>query len=160
LTLSRQTIEAEFASKVTFRGSPVQLTWEAAMELLNVTLESAGRQVVVRPRGELDMATADHLARILDAALRPVEVSRLELDMSGVRFMDWSGLRVLLHAKQRLDKEGGALTLTHVTPQVDRLLSILRLDHSLNPVDRHQLRRIPYGPGTQDLWLPWEEPLP
>jgi anti-anti-sigma factor len=104
------------------------------VELLNVTVEPAHQQVVARPRGELDIATADHLARILDAALQLAEVSRLELDMSGVRFMDCSGLRVLLHAKERLDKEGGTLSLMNLTPQVDRLLSILRLDHSLSTV--------------------------
>jgi anti-sigma B factor antagonist len=112
------------------------------VELLNVTVEPAHQQVVVRPHGELDMATADHLGRILDTALQQVEISRLELDMSGVPFMDCSGLRVLLHAKERLDKEGGTLTLMNLAPEVDRLLSILHLDHSLSPIQGRRPRQI------------------
>ncbi|GAA4574012.1 STAS domain-containing protein [Planotetraspora kaengkrachanensis] len=102
------------------------------MELLNVTVEPAHQQVTVRVRGEIDIATADHLQHILDAALQEAQVSRLEVDMSGVRFMDCSGLRALLHAKERLEKDGGTITLVNLTPQVDRVLSILGFDHSLS----------------------------
>jgi anti-anti-sigma factor len=113
------------------------------MELLNVTVEPAPAQLIVRVHGEIDIATAGDLERTLDAALQPAEVSRLELDMSGVPFMDCSGIRVLLNAKRRLDKRGGTLTLINRTPQVIRLLSILHLDPSLNPIKvRHQFRRL------------------
>ncbi|GAA4586382.1 hypothetical protein GCM10023194_32410 [Planotetraspora phitsanulokensis] len=109
------------------------------MEGLNVTIEH--QPAVVRPRGDLDLATAYLLERALDEALLRPEVSYLEVDMSGVPFMDCSGLRALIHAKVRLSKEGGTLILMHVTPRVDRLLSILSLDHRLDPIqaDRRRL---------------------
>ncbi|GII32937.1 STAS domain-containing protein [Planotetraspora mira] len=113
------------------------------MELLNVTVEPASEQLIVRVHGEIDIDTAGNLEHTLDAALQRAEVSRLEFDMSGVPFMDCSGIRVLLDAKRRLNKRGGTLTLINKTPQVIRLLSILHLDPSLNPIKvRHQSRRL------------------
>ncbi|GII34369.1 STAS domain-containing protein [Planotetraspora mira] len=104
------------------------------MEGLNVTIELEHQQVVVRPCGELDLASAGLMERALDQALSPPAVCLLELDMSRVPFIDCSGLRVLIAAKERLAKEGGTLVLSDVTPRVERLLSILCLDHRLNPI--------------------------
>lgn len=70
--------------------------------------------------GELDMATADELRDRLNGA---ASNGHLELDFSGVTFMDSSGLRVLLELAQRRD---GAepLVIKHPSRQVQRVLDI------------------------------------
>ena len=61
------------------------------------TIEAAGHHVVARLDGDLDLKTgrdlADFLATLIDAADCPVEV-----DLSGVDFIDSSGLQALLTA--------------------------------------------------------------
>jgi anti-anti-sigma factor len=129
---------------VTFLAIHLELIlWslEVAMDWLYVTVEPAHQQVVVRPCGEIDIATAEYLRLALDAALQQERVSRLEVDMSGVSFMDCSGLRVLVAIKERLHQQGGMLVLTNAVPRVDRLLSIVGLDHQLDPRLRGDRRR-------------------
>ncbi|MCT9931898.1 STAS domain-containing protein [Planotetraspora sp. A-T 1434] len=101
------------------------------MEWLNVTVETANQQAIAHPCGEIDIATAEDLKRALEASIQGAAISRLEVDMSRVSFMDCSGLRVLFVLKRRLQEAGGAFALTNVTPAVDRLLSTAGLDHWL-----------------------------
>jgi len=77
-------------------------------------------QSVVRIVGEIDLDTAPRLRRVLERAA-PDPGGDLLVDLSGVTFMDCSGLAPLLEAKNRLKSR---LTLTGV-PQ--RVLELLRL---------------------------------
>jgi len=75
---------------------------------------------VVRIVGEIDLDTAPRLRRVLERAV-PDSSGDLLVDLSGVTFMDCSGLAPLLEAKNRLKSR---LTL-HGVPQ--RVLELLRL---------------------------------
>jgi len=77
-------------------------------------------QSVVRIVGEIDLDTAPRLRRVLERAA-PDPGRGLLVDLSGVTFMDCSGLAPLLEAKTRLKSR---LTL-HGVPQ--RVLELLRL---------------------------------
>jgi anti-sigma B factor antagonist len=83
-------------------------------------------QVVVRPSGELDLATADTLADLLHCgthlSVRPI------VDLGGVNFMDATALAVLLRAHQRAARHGGGLILINPAKQVRRLLAITGTD--------------------------------
>lgn len=58
------------------------------------------------------------LNREIDAALP----NRLELDLSGVTFMDSSGIAVLLRAHQRMGQLDGRLTVSSIPAQPRRVL--------------------------------------
>lgn len=75
---------------------------------------------VVRIVGEIDLDAAPRLRRVLERAA-PDSTGDLLVDLSGVTFMDCSGLAPLLEAKNRLKSR---LTL-HGVPQ--RVLELLRL---------------------------------
>jgi anti-anti-sigma factor len=74
-----------------------------------------------RLSGELDMASADELRKALSMWDRS---GMLELDVSDLRFMDSSGLRVLLEVVAGGTDNGGTIVLLHPTPQVRRVLDI------------------------------------
>lgn len=84
-------------------------------ELLTITPDDHGLIV----RGEIDAHTAPALAESIAASGPSVR-----LDLSGVEFVDSSGLRVLIEAHQRAVDEGGQLTLADPSPAVQRLLEI------------------------------------
>jgi anti-anti-sigma factor len=74
--------------------------------------------------GELDVTTAQGLA----GALTGPPGSLVVLELSGLTFMDSSGIGVI-HAARRLTiKNGGNLVLTRPSPQVHRVLEITGLD--------------------------------
>jgi len=99
-------------------------------ELLSIRSERRGDSQHVEPTGELDIATAE----LLEAELRAVELSDAEtivLDLSGLSFMDSTGLRVLLDFNERCGGDGGRLRVITGSPAVDRLLDIVGLRERL-----------------------------
>lgn len=78
--------------------------------------------------GEIDAHTAPSLAEAVADAQRP----KLSIDLSGVGFIDSSGLRVLIEAHRRAADAGGSLHLTRPSDSVRRLLAISGLDDYLD----------------------------
>lgn len=87
--------------------------------------ESAVRLVV---RGDLDYGSADRLRL---AAADVVGAMALELDLSGVPYMDSTGIAALLGIHSARERAGGALHVVAASPQVERLLRITGIDRVL-----------------------------
>jgi anti-sigma B factor antagonist len=84
---------------------------------MDITPTGDGFKIV----GELDMATADQLRTALEAWDR---TGVLVLDVSELRFMDSSGLRVLLEVIGSRNGNQGTIKLSHPTSQVQKVLGI------------------------------------
>lgn len=93
-------------------------------ETLTITATDIGFAV----SGEIDAHTAPRVA----AALADTPLDRIVVDMSGVEFVDSSGLRVLIEAHQATDRRGAALVLAEPSDAVVRLLQISGVDDYLN----------------------------
>jgi anti-anti-sigma factor len=74
--------------------------------------------------GEIDMSCSEALRKQLDEALR---AGALTLDMTGVEFMDSSGIREVLRASAQLNGAGPIRIAP--SPQVARVFEITGLDH-------------------------------
>ncbi|MEV5819012.1 STAS domain-containing protein [Micromonospora haikouensis] len=74
--------------------------------------------------GEIDIATSGELASVLADLLDGAPPASLELDFGGVRFLDSSGILVLLRAQGRAADRGCRLTVADVQPTVRRVLEI------------------------------------
>ncbi|MEU7060902.1 STAS domain-containing protein [Streptomyces sp. NPDC046197] len=79
-------------------------------------------RTVITVCGEMDLQTCPGLAQAASGV--PVGGKPLHLDLSGVSFMDSSGLNLLLHLRRRLQAEGALLAVTGLQPQPARLLQI------------------------------------
>jgi anti-sigma B factor antagonist len=91
---------------------------------VDVTAREGG-QVVAVLRGELDVADAANVAaRLAVIASREREVV---VDLSGLEFMDSSGLAALVRARKNARDAGSDLVLAAPPQQVLRLLNITRL---------------------------------
>jgi anti-anti-sigma factor len=84
-------------------------------------------RVLVVIRGEIDIITSPAMQATLEAG----RGRDLEVDLSGVTFMDCSGIRVLMLAREQAAEAGGSLTLRAPSQAVCRLLDILHLDEVL-----------------------------
>ena len=78
--------------------------------------------------GEIDA----HTARDVSEAVAKATTSSLEIDLSGVDFVDSSGLRTLIEAHQRFEANGGSLTLVLPSAVVTRLFDISGVGDYLN----------------------------
>lgn len=88
---------------------------------VEVRLDGAG--VRVAPHGEIDIATADRLqARI--AELLAGGCTRLVLDLEGVRFMDSTGIRLLVELTRSARDDHWELAVIRVPHAVRRVLEL------------------------------------
>jgi anti-sigma B factor antagonist len=92
------------------------------MRPFEVRVTASRRGAIVRPEGELDMATADDLERTVQGALCGRE--ELLIDLRGLRFMDPYGLWVLQRACRRARERAIAVRLVPGTGIVDRLFDL------------------------------------
>ena len=76
---------------------------------------------VLKVDGDIDMAAGPILRKAL---LEQEEQGNVVLDLTGVSFIDSSGLRTLLDAARRAEERGDSLTLRSAGPEVRRLLEI------------------------------------
>jgi anti-sigma B factor antagonist len=85
--------------------------------------------------GELDLATAPRLCARLDAA-RGARVRRLVVDLTGVDFIDSTGLRALMGASTELRHAGGKLAVA-LLPEggVARLFDVTGIRENLRTFD-------------------------
>ncbi len=97
---------------------------------LELSTSHHGDRAVVTVGGEVDLETASQLG---DAAVEAVQgVSpHLVLDLSGVTFMDSTGLKVLLTSQRRAQLAGGSFALAGASRTVQRILALTGLDQSI-----------------------------
>lgn len=81
------------------------------------------RPAVVRLAGEFDLAGVPQL----HSALAGLDCD-VELDCSGLEFIDAAGLGALLKAHEACTARGSKLVLVDPSPAVDRLLRLVELD--------------------------------
>ena len=87
-----------------------------------VTVTRTGRTVTALISGEIDHHGAREIMNALDREIDAALPNLLELDLSGVTFMDSSGIAVLLRARRRLDELEGQLVVRSIPAQPRRVL--------------------------------------
>ena len=94
---------------------------------LDITTERDGANVVLTLRGELEMQTVVKLRKRLAEALERGD-GAVVVDLSGVVFIDSTGLAALLNALRRLTRARRRLVLVCDEGPVLRILRLTRLD--------------------------------
>ena len=84
-------------------------------------------QNVLPLQGEIDLHVSPGIAASL-ATMVSAHPARLVVDLSGVTYIDSSGLAVLIQAMQNVEEYGGKLTLAGVNENVRSIFEMARLD--------------------------------
>jgi anti-sigma B factor antagonist len=113
----------------------------ASMGRLSIHSYQRDEQQTIVLKGELDMASAPLLESALSDACTG-DVRDLVLDMSGVEFIDSSGLKAILHGKTLCERGQRAFSLTPATRPAQRVFEATGL------VDRLRFRRTARRQGT------------
>jgi anti-sigma B factor antagonist len=98
-------------------------------ETLSITSQRDGSAHRVVAVGELDLATVD----LLERALGEIDdgAQTVVLDLSGLSFIDSTGLRLVLDLNDRYGGEADRLRVVAGSPAVERLLDIVGLRDQL-----------------------------
>lgn len=98
-------------------------------------VEIAGETAVVRASGELDLSTAPALERAIAAPMDDPGVRSITLDLRPLRFIDSTGLRIVLTTDGRLRADGRRLQVIKGPPSVHRVFELALLEERLDFVD-------------------------
>jgi anti-sigma B factor antagonist len=121
----------------------------AISNLLQVTAEPLEGGIMVRAAGEIDVATVDLLRRQLDTARE--ESASVLLDLSGVTFIDSTGLQLLLDASLDSAACDWAFSIVRPSRVVQRLIEVSGTADLLmivDPTEEQVLRPFDTGRGT------------
>jgi anti-sigma B factor antagonist len=111
---------------------PDPLTGE--FEPFRVDVEPARESVRVAPVGELDIATVDKLQAEV-TRLRESGFERIVLDLRGVRFLDSTGLRLVLALDGAARADSHELSVIRGSDVVHRIFEVTQVAERLNFVD-------------------------
>jgi anti-sigma B factor antagonist len=95
--------------------------------MMQVSTEQNGSVSVVAVKGDVDLNSSRELQTELREALGSGP-SRLVVDLSGVPYMDSSGVATLVEAMQLSRKKGTKLVLCAMGDKVQSIFEIARLD--------------------------------
>ena len=73
-------------------------------------------------KGEIDHHTAGSIRENVDAAVIKNQIRRLNLDFSGVSFMDSSGIGLIMGRFRLMQSRGGELRVINVPPRMKKLM--------------------------------------
>ncbi|MFA5074457.1 MAG: STAS domain-containing protein [Nitrospirota bacterium] len=96
---------------------------------LDMTTELMASGLVVRLQGDVDMNTSRDIPCLLDKAFAQATApfKALFIDLSGVRYMDSSGIATLVEILQQCGKTGTRLRLCALSPSVRDVFELARL---------------------------------
>ena len=97
------------------------------------TRRRGSERVIVAPAGEIDLATAPGLEAALERAVEEGAEGVL-LDLDQVSFIDSTGLRTVLAARDRCRERGQQFEVTEGSGQVKRLFAITGIGAQLDVV--------------------------
>ncbi|KQQ09698.1 MULTISPECIES: STAS domain-containing protein [Rathayibacter] len=89
---------------------------------------------VVRGEGKLNMVSAPELRTLVLRVIEEGE-NRVVVDLSGIEFMDSSGLGALVGCLKSARQAGGDLRIASPSPQVSMVLRLSNLDRVLASFD-------------------------
>lgn len=101
-------------------------------ERFSCTVGDAGTDVVLRPVGELDAATAPAFRQLALSALLRRDTGAVEVDLSALEFVDSSGLREFIDASRLARERGIPFRMTRAQPRVERTFVLVGLEGHLD----------------------------
>jgi anti-anti-sigma factor len=117
---------------VTTRDESSPMTGE--FEPFRVDVEPARDSVRVAPVGELDIATVDKLRGEVER-LRESGFGKLVLDLRGVRFLDSTGLRLVLELDAAAREASQELLIIRGSSVVQRIFEVTQVAERLQFID-------------------------
>jgi anti-anti-sigma factor len=101
------------------------------------SITSLAGAVRIQLLGEVDLEVEDRARAALDEAADAAEHS-LVVDLSGLAFLDSTGLRLLIELRERLDGHSPVLSLVPGNASVQRVLEVTGVDKSFTFTTEHR----------------------
>lgn len=109
-------------------SAPLTATQVIDLAALTIRAEQDGGNHVLALSGELDIASADALDAELQRVEATVSLQEILIDLRGLRFIDSTGLRLLIGAARRAETAAYRLRIVRPGAPVFRVFEIAGVD--------------------------------
>lgn len=99
---------------------------------ISIEKSTQGSTVTLAVTGEVDVSNASELRAQADAVLADGFTGELVVDLSGVPYIDSTGIGVLVGAAHRAQEAGASLAVANPQKNVERVLGLLGVSADLN----------------------------
>lgn len=99
---------------------------------MEINAKSADRNLLLELKGELDHHGARGALKEVEFAIDAALPRMLVLDLSGITFMDSSGIALILRAQQRMQLLDGSLQVRNVPHQARKVLEAASISRFVN----------------------------
>lgn len=89
-----------------------------------ISSKLVGKTMYVGLDGELDESTAVYTRTKLDAVLSDERIAKVVVELSQLKFMDSTGIGVLLGRYKRMKTRGVSVYLANPTKSIDKILTL------------------------------------
>jgi anti-sigma B factor antagonist len=97
---------------------------------LDVQIQAHPGQAILVLHGELDLATKSRLHEVVMAQLGVSGLGTLGLDLTGITFLDSTGISVLVELRRQAQERGISTEIVAVSQRAARVLTIVGLADS------------------------------
>jgi anti-sigma B factor antagonist len=104
-----------------------------AQEQLHIGIREEADRIILALQGELDMANAPLLQGAVESD-QLAGTATVVLDLQELTFLDSTGLRIILSARELCWRRGQEFAVTPGSPQVQRLLSVTGVGEHLRTI--------------------------
>lgn len=91
---------------------------------MHLDYEIYGNTMVVKLKGELDHHVAEQIRTDLDESIAKNRCKNLIFNLSDMKFMDSSGIGVIIGRYKKISQSGGKVSVVQVSEKVDKIFSL------------------------------------
>ncbi|MDD5924193.1 MAG: anti-sigma factor antagonist [Clostridia bacterium] len=91
---------------------------------MSVTISTHGKELTALIKGEIDHHTASSVREMIDSEAQKNSPNTINLDFSGVTFMDSSGIGLIMGRYRLSQMIGARLNVVNVPPHLQRMVSL------------------------------------
>ena len=91
---------------------------------MEINAKSVDRNLLLELSGEIDHHSARNAMREMELAVDAALPKKLVLDMTGVTFMDSSGIGMMMGRYRAVQRNGGHMRAEHVNDRVKKILDM------------------------------------
>jgi len=91
---------------------------------LHLKLEVVDKTMIVQFDGELDHHSAEEIREEIDNEIESKNIKNLIFDLSNLKFMDSSGIGIVIGRYKIINKRDGRVAVINVNPHVDKIFNM------------------------------------
>ena len=95
---------------------------------MEISVKESGSSLVIRPTGDIDLYSSPKVRQAILECVKNADIDKIAVDMSGVGYIDSSGVASLIEGLQLSNKQKKHFVIFGLTQRARAVIELARLD--------------------------------